>query len=1649
MHRSLFLICFLFLAWRAQAQFGNEWINYGQPYLKVQTAKDGIYRLTYSDLQSAGFPVAGVDPRRLQLFHRGVEQAIAVQGQSDAKLDPGDYLEFYGRKNDGILDAGLYQSASAQPHTFYNLTSDTTAYFLTVNPLPVLGKRMADFTQVNISGIPKETYQNDQQLIVYTNEYCGGYTLAGVIQYSRFDEGEGWTGSTICVGNSGCTGQQDFVIENLLPGVPAGGVPHLDVLLVGRDELAHLAEVYVGPNPGALRLFSTQSFLNFEAVTVSGDLTWSDIGADGKLMVRAKAIGVGGARDRLSVSYIKLTLPQNFDMNLQSEKWFHLAPNVSDKSYIEIANASAGARVWDITDENNILTIGTQAAGSIMSAVVASTSVSRTLFVSNATTTPVAKMVSFRQINPGSYNYLVVSHPSLMQPALEYSDPVRAYAGYRASPQGGGYDTLVVTSDQLYDQFSYGEITPLSIYKFMKYMTASGAPRYLFLIGKGRDISQGFHRKTTLAPGELKDLVPTAGTPPSDMAFTAGLNGTTYEPAVPTGRYSASTAVQVASYLNKVKEMEALSYSEQWRKEGLHLSGGIKPEELTLFRQYMDGFKTTAEGIYWGGKITTLGKYEPNPVQLINISDEVNKGLNMVTFFGHAAPNATDIDIGYVTDPVMGYNNPGKYPVFLVNGCNVGSFFSNLTNFAEDWMLAAGKGSRAFMAHSSFGFSSSLQAYTDLFYNVGFADSAFLKKGLGDIQKEVAKRYLAMYGADIISVTQVQQVVLLGDPALTLFGTAKPDYEVTNPLLSLASLDGQPVTALSDSFAIRVIVKNLGAVKQEPLLVTLTRKFTNNTTVVYDSVFYPVLFQDTLLFKVRQDKNTGFGNNEFTVVVDSQNKIEELNENNNTAVLQAFIPSRGTKNLFPAPYGIVNSQQVNLLWQNTDLLAAERSFQIEVDTSSFFSSPFLISKIVSGKVLANLQISLLSQDSLVYYWRSRFAQPQPDESQDWMTTSFTFINNGPEGWIQKKFPQFIENGTEGLVKDPQLNKLRFHETAADIFVKTFGSANPTPYTSVSLKINNAEYNLSIQGQPCRNNTINIIPFNKSSSVPYAAIPFLFVDPRTCGRVPQLINSFTTTEIETGQGDDLLQVVDNIGVSDSVVLFSIGDAGYASWSANVKTKLSELGIDASQIAALQPGEPVVIFGKKGAPAGTAKIFKTATGPANEQEVEVTETITGRYTSGNMASVLIGPAKVWVQLFTAVDEIEGTDTYSFSVLGVKLDGTETLLLNNLTGSTDLSAIDAGDFPYLKLKLLVTDEINQTPAQLKKWMVTYEPVAEGLLLYNGPHEQQSLAEGQTWSGNYKFVNISGKAFPSQLTAEVNVVNAALGTAEIQQFEIKAPGPGDSTVFSVTVNTKSKAGLNDLNVFVNRKMIPEQYYENNTLELPGYLSVKADDTPPVLDVSIDGRYLQDGDVVSSSPFILVTMKDENQFLFKSDTVGMNLLLSYPCAQESCPFARINFTQNDVKWFPATDSSDFRIEFTPQNLAEGKYQLSVDVQDATGNKSGAEPYKISFQVKTETVLELKEVFPNPSSADFFFRFLLTGNVLPDFFSLQIFTPDGRLLQEFGTGDTQFHMGTNELRWQARDLAGNALPNGLYLYRLTISANGKQLSQNGKLVLTR
>lgn len=1632
--RVLFLLMVPFLGF---GQVGNEWIANNQLYFKIPIASDGLYRLTRADLAAAGVPVDQIDPRRIQLYNKGAEQAILFQHAqipANGVFDAGEYLEFYGKKNDGSLDAELYKPASSQPHTLYNLYNDTTYYFLTVHP-SLQGKRMSNFTQANTSSIPKETSQQHERLELLTGSYATGQTFNGFVQLSSYNAGEGWSGPIIRENNAA-----DVNLTSIVNNVPSDGLPTLEMQVSGRGAVNHKADIYVGPNSGSLRLLRTVTFFGFEPNTFTDNLAWTDVDVSGKLTVRMQVLGTGGA-DFLSISYIRVLFPQNFSMTGVSEKYFTLKENPGNKSYVEIENAPSGVRVFDVTDSNNIRTIGTSQTSTLNMVIDETQLVKRKLFVTNQFSTPVGiKRVVFRSLGSSNANYLIISHKAFQKPAVGVSNPLKAYASYRASVAGGGYDTLTVTMDQVYDQFSYGESTPVAIFRFIKFLETRKRPDYIFLIGKGLDVSTRYYRNPSAFP-IIKDFVPSSGRPGSDMYFTVALSSPTNEPSIPIGRLSATSPEHVVFYLNKVIEQEATPFNDLWRKRVLHLSGGIAQGEPETFKGFMEDFGAIASDVYLGGSVSAIAKRSLQAQELINISEEVNKGLGLITFFGHSSTSTTDFDIGFATDPQLGYNNKGRYPVLLINGCNAGAFYNNSVLFGEDWVNAADKGAIGFIAHSFFGFTSTLKRYSDFFYETAYGDSVFIKKGIGDIQKEVARRYLAASLPSEQNITQVLQMVLLGDPAAKIFGTNKPDFAIDNSSIKAQSFDGKAITTATDSFALRVIVKNFGLADGKPLSVSVKRTFSDNSSLLYDSVFNGVFFQDTLYVTIPNQLMVA-GPSQFEVTVDAALEYQELSESNNKATFSLFVPLNGTKNLFPTDFGIVNSPNQILTFQSANLIDSLRSFDIELDTVNTFDSPYKKSVIVTAEVLGRWMVEILSTDSLTYYWRTRLRNPGTNESTSWEQSSFTYILNGVEGWGQLQFAQLIDNEFEALLANESVKKLEFTELTTPVLIKTFGNDHPAASTEVSVRIDGVEYNLATQGQPCRDNTINLIAFNRTNTIPYPAIPFNFQDPRTCGREPQVIVSFTAAEVFNSGVNDLIQYINDVAMGDSVVLFTIGNPSFTSWNAAVISKLSEIGISAGQFTALQNGEPVVIYGKKGSPSGAALVFTSGIAPQPEQELIVNRQITGRTGNGVMRSLRIGPAKLWQKL-SFKSKLEVNDVVDVDLYGITTTNARVLLLDNAQTTNDLSSIDALEYPYLELQYVTTDDIDLTPAQLYYWIIEYESLPEGIAIYKDEVTTVQLQEGETWLGHYGFVNISGKTFSDSLMVHYSVRSQLTNQIEDRAIKIKAPLPGDTTSFQIATESINKAGPNDIVVSVNPGILPELYIDNNTINLEDAFEVTADEINPVLRVTVDGRVLSDGDLVSPSPIIKISLWDENDFILKKDTLDVRILLQHPCASNCVPDV-IYFSRGDVQWTPATELSPFEVLFTPQSLTIGTYTLQVFAADARGNDSGAEPYTIRFEVRNEPLILVSRPYPNPGKGSLTFEVLIGGKELPQSASLEILSTTGKLLDNIILRNSGWYIGTNYL---VTDLP-STLSNGLYLYRLRLHGD-VSTEVRGQLVIGR
>jgi flagellar hook assembly protein FlgD len=94
----------------------------------------------------------------------------------------------------------------------------------------------------------------------------------------------------------------------------------------------------------------------------------------------------------------------------------------------------------------------------------------------------------------------------------------------------------------------------------------------------------------------------------------------------------------------------------------------------------------------------------------------------------------------------------------------------------------------------------------------------------------------------------------------------------------------------------------------------------------------------------------------------------------------------------------------------------------------------------------------------------------------------------------------------------------------------------------------------------------------------------------------------------------------------------------------------------------------------------------------------------------------------------------------------------------------------------------------------------------------------------------------------------------------------------------------------------------------------------------------------------------------------------------------------------------------------------------------------------------IEKPYPNPAQNDVFFTIVITGDQQPDAMILEILNANGQPVATFTKRD--LFVGTNVLTWQRQNVAGNIVPNGMYLYRMILTRGTKQVkTASGKLIV--
>jgi hypothetical protein len=204
------------------------------------------------------------------------------------------------------------------------------------------------------------------------------------------------------------------------------------------------------------------------------------------------------------------------------------------------------------------------------------------------------------------------------------------------------------------------------------------------------------------------------------------------------------------------------------------------------------------------------------------------------------------------------------------------------------------------------------------------------------------------------------------------------------------------------------------------------------------------------------------------------------------------------------------------------------------------------------------------------------------------------------------------------------------------------------------------------------------------------------------------------------------------------------------------------------------------------------------------------------------------------------------------------------------------------------------------------------------------------------------------------------------------------------------------------------------------------------------------DGDIISPKPMVVITLKDENRFL-ALDTSSFKVFLTDPLGnQVLIPY--INNLGEIVLDFtpPNLPANNAKIQWAPNFTLDGKYSLLVQAKDKTGNVSGKNDYRITFEVINKATITQVMNYPNPFSDRTKFVFTLTGSEVPTYFKIQIMTITGKVVREINVDELgPIHIGRNitEYAWDGRDEFGDQLANGVYLYRVVTKLNGEVIER--------
>jgi len=758
----------------------NSVLSQGEWY-KMGITKDGVYKISYSDLQNMGIDPSNLNPKKIGVFgnYAGMlpeennkavaddlqENSIVIVGENDGRFDEEDYILFYA--NSPLtwkynMFTGIYDHRS-------NLYADTIYYFLTTDQ--GMGKRVGLINSVDDEPTQIVTTFRDHQ--VHEKD------LVNLI-YS----GKDWYGELL----NGDTLERTFSFN--FPNIDQSQNSFIKFDIVSR--VFEDCNFVVLINDKIVIDTTLLKKVNSYSSTYASDVNRTVSFTPEKDQMDVKVKFLTPDPNYLAwINYLSLNVERHLKFT-GGQMGFRQPKGNSEGniSRFEITDADENAIIWDITDKHNPLEINYTISGGKLSFTLPTHEVRDFVVFDNSeynTPVTVQKIENQDLHSLTGVNYIIISPDAFKDQATRLAQLHNKESGIQAE---------VISPEAIYNEFSSGSQDISAIRNFMKMLYKKGVfgddPGYLLMFGDASyDYKHRVHDNTNWVPTYQSDeSLRTLSSFVTDDYF--GLlddhegSNSTGELNIGIGRFPVTTHEEAVTAVDKVEHYLSgdINVMRDWRNQFCFVADyGDKNLHLTQAEYLVSIADTLHQGINVNKVFADAfpmidvpgGKNIPKANELIQ--NQVEDGSLIINYTGHGGLIGWSKAVILNLPTIHGFTNSDNMPLFITATCEFSRFDDpEFTSAGEYVYLNKNGGAIALLTTTRLAFAHANIVVNMRIYENMQQDENGNWPRLGDLVR----------AAKIPSSKNYLNFVLLGDPALHL---AFPKNNVVTTTVNNKSTD--------------------------------------------------------------------------------------------------------------------------------------------------------------------------------------------------------------------------------------------------------------------------------------------------------------------------------------------------------------------------------------------------------------------------------------------------------------------------------------------------------------------------------------------------------------------------------------------------------------------------------------------------------------------------------------------------------------------------------------------------------------------------------------------------------------------------------------------------------------------------------------------